>query len=373
MLFAGVLLEALPVKQNQRRWILVIESIVVALFLGLRYRVGADWSLYEYVFEFGLAKGNTQAWEPGYYWLSTAVSMFVDNYYVLQFFVSVFLVWVIARWYWQEEYVSLLLFALLFLSINDILFSQVRQAVALGIVVLSAKYIFQRNMAKFAIVVVIASLFHISAILAFPLYFCTAHIKKWLLLVLLVLSEVLAQMHHIVWTFVKMFVEYMPIRLANIAELYLKDAMYSGAKEFQTGIYAWAAFLLVVLVVALVAPKSNKDYFAVNTLVVATMVKNISSCFLILDRFVPYYIVFGLASYTLMFNWKMKTPARQTIYHALVSFVLLLFMSVPYLKMLTNTAINPSTNRPSNAAYVPYYNVIHHPAEADQRKDWWEQ
>jgi hypothetical protein len=69
---------------------------------------------------------------------------------------------------------------------------QIRQGIALGIVLWSLNYLLNRNLIKFSLVIVAAALFHVSALLFFPVYFLVNYkFNKTYLFVILVISYII--------------------------------------------------------------------------------------------------------------------------------------------------------------------------------------
>ncbi len=64
---------------------------------------------------------------------------------------------------------------------------------------------------------------------------------------------------------------------------------------------------------------------------------------------------------------------KQNVTRLLFVILLLLFFCHKPISTLRIAKIDPVTNRPDNFTKIPYYNILCHPPEASQRKDWSEE
>lgn len=350
---------------------LVVNVLLITAVVGLRYHTGADWSMYILQYRVLNSTGEVYEWEPGFFALMHLFRAMTDNYYVLQFFVAAFTIILSAHYYRKHsEYPVFCLALFYFFFFNNLLMAQLRQAIALGIIVCSVRYVYDRQFVRFCLMVLLASLFHFSAIIALPLYFCASDWKKVINIVVLTISELFALFPGLIAGALKWLMPFMPSLLSSRTDDYMSDADFSGAKEFNTGLYTLIAFAIVIFMIFYIRPRNRKENFAINTLVMAMAIKNISLGFAILERFQPYYIVFGLVAYGYLFHIHIPV-AWQHLYFRLGTCVLLFaFFFTPYITALRSTAIDPLTNRPMNYSLVPYYNAISHPRIAEGRKDW---
>lgn len=112
--------------------------------------------------------------EPLYLFLTYVVGLFTDNYHILFFVVSIIINYLIydgicrLKNHFELEYwYAMLVFYLMFWrqSMNI-----TRQCLALAVVFWGFRFIFEKKPYKYALVVIISMLFHISAAVAFALY-----------------------------------------------------------------------------------------------------------------------------------------------------------------------------------------------------------
>ena len=210
ILLIGAITEVFGIKKNAKIYF-VISAILVALFSGLRYNTGADWGAYEPIFYQMPKLGNVINWEVGFYWVSLIFYYVFGNYYVLQFAVSAFLVYSVARFLWKyTDYpiFSLLLFFVMFTINNMLLMALVRQSIAVAIILFGYKYIINKSLGKYIIIVVLACMFHISAIAALPMYFITRKIPNIILIASILFFQIFYFMPEITAYVVKFFLPF---------------------------------------------------------------------------------------------------------------------------------------------------------------------
>jgi hypothetical protein len=360
-------------KNNYMFTFLIIFAI---FFIGMRYKTGADWRGYIEMFERSLkidwnysSSENGIMIEYGYILLNKMIKYLFNNYYVLQFMITCF-VFIIARkfilHYSEFPFCSLFLFLIFFF--DGLLMAQVRQSIAVVIIIISTKYIIQRKLFIFLILVFLASLFHISAICAFPLYFLTIKINKVFLFGLVIFSSIFYFRQDLLFSIIKLFIPYMPNRLSSIASIYLMNNNWNKLGQFNTGIYFLVKHLLLLSWVILAKINNNKEKLFYNAAVVGIIISMISTGMVIIDRLTDYYEIYAIFSYTTLFKDVNFKHMRELI--LVYSFSILLLFSYPLVNRFITTKKDDLTGRPSNYKYIPYYNVIYFPAEAQYRKDW---
>lgn len=371
VLFIGAFVEITIANKRNIKILFIIESLLITLFVGLRFHTGADWSAYEYAFYNMPSLGNYPHWEYGYYILNLICYKLLGNYYVFQFLASCFVVYSASRFFWKHSEYPLSCLLLFFLTFtpNGILMCQVRQSIAIGIIAFGAKYILNRSFIKFLIVVYIASLFHISSIAAIPLYLCTIKFPKSILTIAVILSQIFYFVPNLIAKFIKILIPIFPSRLAEIAQSYLDSVFFSGTVSFGTGLYYIFTVIIGIIIILFINRRNEADNLYVNALVISMIISAISNSFTILSRFEPIYLLFAVLSYTLIFNQKIKHIKRSVV-PTIAIVMLSIFHYIPFNALITSTSISKLTGRADNYGWTPYYNVILHPKEAEERLDW---
>lgn len=183
---------------KNRDTMLVLACIVLATLAGFR---GLDWpdtGVYVWsftdhtpsIFDFSFSDTPYGYNEKGFYLLQVLVRTITDNYTIFFLVVSAFTFYFL---YKDFKHYSIFPLIGLFAYIARFYgrsFIQIRAGLAYAILMLSIKYIYEKDWKRYFLIVFIAWLFHRSCIVAIPLYFvCNwIHVKKWHVYTALVFS-----------------------------------------------------------------------------------------------------------------------------------------------------------------------------------------
>lgn len=149
--------------------LVILSLLPYCLTMGLRYGIGTDY-FYTYVPAFQLAASGTFTLEWGYRAIMYLVLLFTENPVGLFMVCAIFIVGLTGTAVWKESaipWVSILLFVAdrhFFISMNVM-----RQYMALAIVLCAFRFVKEKCLWKYAIVILIASLFHRSVLMFLPL------------------------------------------------------------------------------------------------------------------------------------------------------------------------------------------------------------
>lgn len=162
-----------------RRNLCWLWVIVLTMFWGLRWNCGTDWynfkdyyqwSHFNNVFSFDRGQGEPLEW--GYVLLNAIFNDLGFSYSIFLIIYSFIMLSLFARFCIKNFDNPLMGFVFIIANMAPIF--PTRQALALGIVCIGYKYIFQKSIVsfvKFGCLVFLASTIHTSALLAFLLYF----------------------------------------------------------------------------------------------------------------------------------------------------------------------------------------------------------
>lgn len=178
---SGVLF--LPQKTAKSTIYLAWWMIALALFVGVSDMLGGyDRYIYGELFDevadirqegrdFSTAYIFQQyPTELGYVYLNVLLSYFTANRYIFIFVLTLIiyaLYYIDIKRYASDYRMALLLFLGLLFFFT---FTYLRQMIGVGIAGLSLKYVYERKLWKFVICILLAALFHNSAIILFPIY-----------------------------------------------------------------------------------------------------------------------------------------------------------------------------------------------------------
>lgn len=171
IILVSILLAAFFLK-DQNRYVQAIPFIALFLFAGLRYQYGNDYGNYAGMYAL------VQAWGPtalGYDYLYGLLSWVCPSFYILIAVTSAVFVYVVYRLVSTSLPVAFIWMGLFVFVINPYLFlmnlSAIRQCLAMVLFIVAVPYAINRKPVHFFALVVLATLFHKSAIILLPVYF----------------------------------------------------------------------------------------------------------------------------------------------------------------------------------------------------------
>lgn len=209
----------IPIKNKSiaTKFIFLILVILPLIIIStMRSGVGADYYHYESAyngivgyFDSGKTVLESKTTEPLF--LATEYISYLlghSNFQILLGFTSIFTVTPVVIFIMEEvkegnKALSLFIYIFIFFLIS---FNAIRQMIAISLIIYSFKYIINSNIVKYFITVIIATLFHNTAIIALLFFFLKGKIKfkykyskkQWVLIILYLLLPVLL---FFVWIF----------------------------------------------------------------------------------------------------------------------------------------------------------------------------
>lgn len=147
---------------------------ILAFVIGFRSEVGTDWEGYVSIFQQITTSTNlsffTEQIEIGYFWLNLIIGNLGLSYQWMFFIIA------LLSWYFYFKSVPRFILPLFiyFLFVDEFFFwgmSGIRQFLAMAIWIYSIKFIINKNIKRFIIYILIASLFHSSSLILIPFYF----------------------------------------------------------------------------------------------------------------------------------------------------------------------------------------------------------
>lgn len=174
-----VVTSCLPLNKQSKQITYMFSFFVLLFFAGFRYETGHDWINYLEVFRSVPTLGHlwhsyleNAGTEPGFTLLNSIVKTFGGGIQVVYFvvaFISLYFFYKAIAQFSSNRMLSVLLFfclAYLFL-----IFSIIRQGLAVSICFFALRFILERKMWKYFLCVALAMMFHYTAVIMLPLYF----------------------------------------------------------------------------------------------------------------------------------------------------------------------------------------------------------
>jgi len=176
-------------KINYKK-VLILLAVWLIIHDGLRWNIATDWMTYHTYFINCLVLQKSY-FEIGYIWLNKIIRYFTDNYSVLLVIHAIVVYSLIIhsiRKYSLQPLFSLFIFYCLMLSY----LGMNRQYLSLAIFFYSFKYIFKRKFFPFLLCMMMAFLFHRTALLFLPAYFLYNKISFKVMLAIFMLACIIS-------------------------------------------------------------------------------------------------------------------------------------------------------------------------------------
>ena len=175
--FASIIGELLPLKQ--KKIIMMIWCVIFILIGGLRWRIGGDWDQYydhflfskwSNIFSYDRYGTGLQTLEPGFVFVNVLIKSIFGTFYFYNFILCSFVQltnYKFSTYFFRER--PLLCYMFLTILANGLF--PVRAGFSLAITFWCWRFIKERNLKKYLMVVTAAFFIHNQAIVLFPCYF----------------------------------------------------------------------------------------------------------------------------------------------------------------------------------------------------------
>ena len=283
---------ALNTSNKTARKILIVISVVFPIIIaGFRFNNGADYlqykNLYDRFINYGVfsSSTSTKSIEIGFQWILRICSLFTTDSIYYFFLISLITIGLFYYGIWKESNNILFSITLFFISgIYLDTFNAVRQYLAVSIIFISVKYLINKEFVKYMIIVLIASLFHYSAIimiLVYPLFNIRLSFLKVICLIGLMFS-----MGGILFSFI--------IDVMNKTRYgYLINSNFDAPAATTSSIIAISYMSILVIIIYYYYYKCRKTIFDRRyfTLQIIIWMTTLSSYFIPLSYRLQYYFV----------------------------------------------------------------------------------
>jgi hypothetical protein len=151
---------------------LLVGTLLIAVMVGLRYKVGADWITYQFLF---LYAGHADLWrvlqigDPGYQFINWIVQRVGEDVWLVNLIGAVIFAWGLQRFARVQTDPWLALVVAIPYLVVVVAMGYSRQAIAIGVVMAGLASL-QRgtSLPRFAVYVAVAALFHRTAVVVLP-------------------------------------------------------------------------------------------------------------------------------------------------------------------------------------------------------------
>ena len=199
------------INNNINKIILFILLVYWTLLIGLQYETGTDYNSYKRIF-----LGDNQTYLRKGEYLFYYISLFIYNNNIHYQFGFIFIAFI--QFFCLIIFINKIkldkyhIFIFLYFFVCTSFYNQtnvIRQYVAIYLFLLASWYMYKKNIFFYLILVIIASLFHISALMLLPFYFIfKIKFSKIMLLLILLISIIISFMN--INKFLSLFLQYIP-------------------------------------------------------------------------------------------------------------------------------------------------------------------
>lgn len=334
---------------DNRRWTIMM-GVILCLFFCFGYMTGTDWKTYEFWYDhldfnrFYYGYMN----EPGYYvYMMIMKKLGIPFWPYLIFTKSLLFLLVFKSMYeYSKESVWLsLMYYLPWFGLYFFIDNPLRNCIAVGIFMISTKYIIERKFWKFFWLTLLAASFHLTALFAFLVYpVLMRDVKKWVYAVLFLIINIVFMNRDMLINLITSLFGMIPFLQNKVITYFLMDSVFTQGKVFSFGmIWQTALFVLVLLNKERIVNQIGEKFglFAFNAAMIYFLLVRFTMTVEIFMRFQLYFSVYvcvciGLV--VLSFEWRSRL---------LYLSVLLLVSSYVCFDRVT-----------SSGRYIPYSNVV---------------
>ena len=211
-------LDIFRLRGSQKGIFIFLVFVLFLLLDGFRWETGTDWNLYRDFF-LNSSKGKWMAFEPGYVLINQLTHIISCNYSIFLILIALLIYSLYTKSISEYAIYPLITLMLFYCSFIGYM-GMNRQHLALAVCLYSYRYIVSKEFWKFALFVLIASLFHRTASIFFIAYFLNRSIPSHILLLSLVTVYLL---NPVIAGLLKPLISALPAQTAYKLSIYLES------------------------------------------------------------------------------------------------------------------------------------------------------
>ncbi|MDV7140115.1 EpsG family protein [Maribacter sp. TH_r10] len=304
---------------------LLLSLLLFAIISGLRYQVGVDYITYQFIF--GRIKSQPYnlhfpEYETGFVWLLKLFAN-ADFHYTLMFgifaFIQIFFIYYAFR---KQRFLYPILAFVIMTVFYFTMMNAIRQSIAWCILFSAIPYANKKDFPKYALLTLMAYLFHKSALLFIPIFFIAYPEKGFLRSIPLQLGLLFSAILLGETSFIDIFIDQMQyvVNLIGYGERYgnLSEVLSNFQTNYSKGARYFGPF--VIYVTAIFYSKEMKEFFTSKSFVkfynlffIGALLFFLTYQSMLLQRPSRYFIVMQLpiTAYLIYYLW--KRPNRRPI------------------------------------------------------------
>lgn len=343
---------------------------IIALFLCCGYMTGTDWRTYEISYQWMTPDtffSTILFWEPGFT-LYTSLFRFLEidfwNYLIITKFITFYIFIEALNKYCEKQYFFLALtFFVVFYGFFFWIDNPLRNLIAYAVFLLSIPSLIERKMWKYMLIICVATLFHYSAVILFPLYWLLhSRIKNTIIVLIYILFSIVFLKAEIIFLIIDYLFGWFPI-IANKLLAYSGQIGEVDGKMFSLGFVLHNVFFILLLLSRKKMESMKYGAFLFNSAVLYVFLFRIGLTFTVFMRFAMFCALFySISVVSVLCNLEIRSKFLYKSYLFLVIFMVSWFSLIkdsryiPYSSYLTYLF----QDKP-DYDYRYYYNDRHSP------------
>lgn len=323
-------------------WIGILIPILVS---GLRSYVGTDYGTYEAMYqELGslslpeYLQSFAELYEIGAYWFASLSYTITNNatlfYFLFSILTVVFFYMGLQRFGIKNRW---LVYFLFLMTVFPMSFNIMRQTLAMSIMFYAASFIMERRFVKYILLIIFATCFHKTALIALPAYLMSFFIKKDTRI-----SVRLAIMTTIFSAGLILLTPVMINILFGSVDFLDKFVKYNDSDQVSSGVVLIAKLIMFIFTIVVCIKAEYKKPNAAMIMILAAIELSLTIAALYsinISRISLYFSLFSIVFYTYVTQVFRSKSLRFLMYIVIVSYAVTYFIVAYY--MLNGSEIFP--------------------------------
>lgn len=327
-----------------------IPILIFTIIIGLRYDVGIDYIGYKKNYDslINPIRDIDLYFEIGYAYMFKIFAWFGASYVWPFLFTAFFQIYCV--YYQSRRNIFLLPFIIFFYFVSsNFMYSLniMRQILAFNILFAGTTSIFDKKIYRWLGWCIVASLFHITALIALPFYFLNRNFIKNKYIAILVLPLIYFLFEYLFLTYFEVFFnKYIPLIISGVDSEVLGRQDREVGSAAGSGIFTFALFVVYCLFIL-----NYKQCFKLydkygfvlffNLSVIGIILQPLVVSNILLDRIVYYFYGFRFVTFAFYFHYFFLLKKNIFISIIMIGFMILLFVQFLFSISSGSNGISP--------------------------------
>ncbi len=349
--------------KDNRIWLFVVLGFL-CIFLCFGYMCGSDWRSYEEMYEAIDIHSlfSTCKVEPGYYIYMFPFKLLNINFWNFFIFTKVVVFCIIFSTiikYAEEYKFIVIMFFVAWYGFYLFIDNPMRNLIAVSICLIGIRFLLKRNFWKYLAVILIATSFHISAIIMLPVYYYfTKRIASKYYVISFVIIYLLFSTPELFWLIISKLFSWIPYIHRKIDSYTIgKHAEFAQGRLFSLGTIVYVVFFILLMFYRKKIESLKNGVLLFNAAILYLLFYRIAITIDIFGRMLFYFSIFySIAIVSLISIFEFSSRLIYIFY--------LLFLS-----FISTTRIFQDFRYIPYTSYIPYFLKGNYPT-FEERSDY---